>query len=274
MKRILSMALMCALAGNLFAQTLIKETREVPDFSGLDASGVFVIELKKGPTSSVVIEAESKYMEYIKTEVRSGVLRIYGRWPESMRINNNANLKATITVSELNSLALSGVCSLTTTNLFTPSRFHLDLSGVSKVSGLRIEADEANMDISGASKINLSGSIKQGKIDLSGASHAECNLRLDQLSVDVSGTSKLELQGQANKVKMDISGVSSVTAASFPIKELDFSASGVGKADVQVIDVLSVRLSGTSRLNYKGKPRVDELKVSSGSSVNGQKGRD
>ena len=270
MKRIFSLALICALAGNVFAQT-VKETRNVSDFTGLDVSGVFTVELKKGPVSSVVIEAEARYMEYIFTEVGSGVLRLYTKFPNRLRIDNKSTLKAYITISELNSLELSGVSSLTTTDLFTPSRFRLELSGVSSVSGLRIQTDDAYLEASGTSKFNLSGTIRQAKIDLSGVSQSNCNLKSEQVDIDISGTSKLVMQGEANKVTMDISGVSSVSADSFTIQKLDFSASGASKASVYVSESLSIRLSGASSLNYKGKPELIESRISSGSSVNGQR---
>ncbi|MCL2738997.1 MAG: DUF2807 domain-containing protein [Bacteroidales bacterium] len=271
MKRIFSLALICALAGNLSAQTLVKEINDIRDFTGIEASGVFVIELKKGPTPSVVVEAESRYMEYIRVEVRSGVLRLYTQLPARMRLSNNATLKAYITIGELHSLELSGVCALTTSDLFTPSRFRLELSGVSKVSGLRIQTNEANMNISGASKLDLSGTAKQAKIDLSGTSQSNYNLESERVSIKASGSSKLEMQGTAHEVAMDISGVTSVAAGSFVIKNLDFSASGVSKADVHVTETLSVRMSGQSKLNHKGNPRLLDSKVSSGASVNGQR---
>ena len=269
MKRILSLALICALSSALFAQTLTKENRHVSSFTGLDASGAFTIELTKGSQPSVVVEAEAKYMEYIKTEVRSGVLKLYFQNSGRVRMNVKTPLRAYITVSELTSLELSGACSLTTSDLFTPSRFLLDMSGASKVSGLKLQSNEAKMEASGASKFNISGNIKQLWVSVSGASDGKCNVTSDVVNVIASGASDLSMQGEANRAKIDLSGASSFLGDSFVVKELDFSASGASEASkIQVTDALSIRMSGASKLNYKGTPRLLESKLGGGSTVN------
>ena len=288
-KRTLSIALMCLFAIAACAQNLTKETRNVSAFTGIDASNAFSIELKKGATQSVVIECEAQYLPHIKTEVRNGVLKIYYNNPARFS-RNNSPFRAYITMNkELDYVDLSGACSLKTTDLFTPSRFKADLSGASKVNGLRIDAGDANIDISGASTItmevrfdraaidlsgasksNINGTIKQAIIDVSGASKVNHHITSDRVKIEASGASNISLEGEANQVKASLSGAASLSAEKFIVKEMDISISGAGRANVYVTGVLRPNLSSGSKLNYQGFPQISNLKVSSGASINGR----
>ena len=285
MKKILSVALFCALAIGAFAQNLASETRNVSSFTGLDASSAFTIELKKGSTQSVVIECEPQYLPYVKTEVKNGILRLYFSSPTRLR-RVNIKFNAYITVPDLHFLDLSGACTLTTSDLFTPARFKADLSGASKVNGLRIhtkdadfdvsgasnlqmevQCDRASFDFSGASKSTIKGVITQCSLEISGASKANWNIQADQITLEASGASNVTMEGEAKQARVSLSGATTLSAEKFILKEMRISASGASKAGIYVTESLSPTLSSSSTLNYQGSPQIGDLKVSSGASI-------
>jgi len=267
-KRIVSVALICAFSGAMFAQRVTQEERPVSAFTGLDASGAFAIELKKGSQPSVVIEADDIYMQYIKTEVVSGVLRLSFNNPSRTRLRAGATLNACITITDLNYIELSGACLLTSSDRFTPSRLRIDLSGASNIAGLQIDADDVGIEASGASKFEITGNISELKASVSGASKGFFKVTSQQLSASATGASDLTIEGTAHKALIDVTGATTVKANSLTVNELRYSASGASKAYVHVVESLSVKMSGASKLDYKGTPRIVEMQVSTGSSLN------
>ena len=286
MKRLQSMALFCVFSISAFAQNFTSETRNISSFTGLDASSAFTIELKKGAIQSVVIECEPQYLPYIKTEVKNGILKLYYTNPTLFR-RVNSKFNAYITIPDLNYLDLSEACTLSTSDLFTPSRFKADLSGASKVNGLRIhtkdvdidvsgasnlqmeiQCDRATFDFSGASKSTLKGVITQCNLEISGVSRAQWNIQAEKINLEASGASNVTIEGSVNQAKVGISGASTLSADKFIVKEMKISASGASKADVFVTESLSPSLSSSSRLNYQGNPQIVDIKVSSGASIN------
>ena len=73
---------------------VIKETRSVPSFDGIDISGAFDVYLKQGETQEVIIETDNNLMPLVKTEVTGGVLKIYTQGP----IHHITTMKAYVTV--------------------------------------------------------------------------------------------------------------------------------------------------------------------------------
>src|SRR5687767_8192649 len=55
------------------------EVRNISDFSGVDVGGVFQVEILAGKEFEVVIEADENLLQFIKTDVESGVLKISTR---------------------------------------------------------------------------------------------------------------------------------------------------------------------------------------------------
>ncbi|MGH9820691.1 MAG: GIN domain-containing protein, partial [Pyrinomonadaceae bacterium] len=53
---------------------VVTETRDVRDFSSLDISGIFKVEVVAQKDFDVEVQADDNLMPFIKTEVRGGVL--------------------------------------------------------------------------------------------------------------------------------------------------------------------------------------------------------
>jgi len=55
----------------------VSETRSVGDFTGVEVSGGYKVVLKQDSVSSIKISADDNVMQYIKTEVSNGKLKIH-----------------------------------------------------------------------------------------------------------------------------------------------------------------------------------------------------
>lgn len=251
----------------LAAAGQVTETRAVSGFTGISASNVFDITVTKGAAESLVITADEKVMPYVRSEVRNGVLKLYldnDHRPKHMDVNN---LKAAVTVKELETVKLSGACKLTSDAVFTPAQFEVGLSGASSLQ-LAVETGKLSLEVSGASKVTLNATVKEeAEFDLSGATKVQSKLRARRLEVDMSGACNVSLSGSANEAFFDLSGASKIDAGDFTINKATVESSGGTNITLNVEETLLVRSSGSSRIRYKGSPKTFDVKTSGASSL-------
>lgn len=115
---------------------------------------------------------------------------------------------------------------------------------------IRITApDIDNLDLSGASKVNL------------------VNLNNDSLILDSSGASKIKIEGTTKTFTVDMSGASKLDAENLKAENVSVDSSGASSASVFATNELKADLSGATSVVYAGNPKIVEKKVSGASSV-------
>jgi hypothetical protein len=206
---ILSFAFLClcsgcyievGLPGSGVAST---EKRTVDEFTGIDLSGSGKVNVVCGQAQSVTVTVDDNLQEIITTEVVDGVLEI----GSSQSYSSKVGLTVDISVPTLNRLEASGACNATIENCET-EKLLLDVSGAGK---LAVSGTVANveLDLSGAGSVDLSNlSAKKAKIDMSGAAKATVNAS-DELDVAISGVGKVSYLGDP-VVKQQLSGLGKV----------------------------------------------------------------
>ncbi len=227
---ILLTGLVAAMPSTSFAKKYVrgngnvkKETRKVSSFNAIDISSAFEIYLTQGNSESLVIEADENLLDVIITEVRGGVLKIY----VDENIRNSKTMKAYISFKMLSMIELSGAC-----NLHGENRFKLN---------------------------NL-------EIEVSGASDIQMDFTASKVYLDLNGASEIEFSGSANQLIIDASGASDLHAQDFEVKDCSIDASGASTIRVFVTDELSVDASGASTVRYKGSPGIS-IDTSGASSI-------
>ena len=182
---------------------VVTQTRDLRDFSSISVSGIFKVEATAQKDFRVEVQADDNLMQFIKTEVRGGVLHIEAE----------KGLKATgpiivrVSASAFDNVAATGVTNVSVKDLKN-ERFGVDTSGKSHVTvdGLATDLD---IDISGASEVDAgSFAVETATVDASGASSVTVNVSR-QLNADASGASKIYYTGNAN-VNKSTSGASRV----------------------------------------------------------------
>ena len=184
---------------------IVTDNRQTGDFSGVDVGGILNVEIKKGETVSVIVEADDNVAPLIKTVVKDGTLKI---WSEKKFKTKNG---VRVFVS-------------------APNIERIDSSGVAKVSYTGISGGSLEVEASGASKVELAGNVESLDIDMSGASRiAAKKLVAETADVDGSGAASLTVQVNST-LRADVSGPSSVNYSGDPA-ELKKSVSGAGRVN-------------------------------------------
>jgi len=254
MKRVLLFLMITGLA-TMVAFGQRKETRSASDFTGINASSVFNIIVSKGNTESLTIEADDNVMQYVRSEVKNGVLYLY--IDNSKQFRNIKILKASIVMKNLDKVTLSGACKLTANDLFTPEKFKIDCSGASSMD-VNLNTDILNIEASGASKIQIKAKVAgDTNLSISGASKIQGELKTANLELSSSGVCSVELSGSAINFKINMSGVSKIMTEDFIVRTANVKLSGSSKITVNATVTLKVNASGASSVSYKGSPALE-----------------
>jgi hypothetical protein len=143
------------------------EVRDASDFETVEVGGALQVEIKAGRDFNVEVQADDNLLQFIKTEVSNGVLKI----KTSERINAKTPVRVLVSA---------------------PSIEHIDASGASKISLEGASGPSLVIETSGASKVSLAGEVNKLEIDVSGASNIDAeNLKAKVANVEASGASKV-----------------------------------------------------------------------------------
>ncbi len=167
------------------------EVRNVAAFNGVSAGGGITVYLSQGKEQAIAVSADDvKNVGKIKTEVKNGVLKIY---IDAALWNNwswgNKKIKAYVTVTELNSLELSGGSVGKIVDALTTNNLDLECHGGSIING-NITASKLSLRLTGGSIATISGTFGNADIDASGGSIVkDFDAAADVCKVDASGGS-------------------------------------------------------------------------------------
>lgn len=191
-----------AVAGSGVAAT---ESRNVSEFRGIDVGGVFQVEVTAGKDYGVVVEGDDNLLQYVKTEVSGGVLKI----SSTERLKSSTPLRIRVSAPEIESIDGSGACKISVAGLKS-SELRVDTSGASKIN-LAGETESLTIDVSGASNINAENlKAENATVDASGASKVEVFVT-SKLVSEASGASKISYTGNPTSVTKDTSGAAKVS---------------------------------------------------------------
>lgn len=194
----------CKLSGIKGDGNLTKEEREIENFTKIDVSGIFDVEVYVGEDPTLELSADQNLIRYIKTKVKRGTLYIYSK----ENISPREDLEVIITVPKLEQIECSGMNNIVATGIDVDN-FEIDLSGAGSVE-IEGRSQKLKVDISGAADLSAKNFIAEDVlIDVSGAANAEIYAE-ESVNADVSGAGNIELYGDAQNVKSDISGVGSL----------------------------------------------------------------
>jgi hypothetical protein len=146
---------------------IISETRNPGLFSGLSVSGGFEVEIKKGASAQVLLEADDNLMGYIETTVSGQQLNIRLRDIHNLR---HAHLKVFITAPEINNIKASAGSEVTVMdNLSSTQKIRLQVSSGSNIK-TALDAPEVIAESSSGAEMTLSGRTKDLRAESSSGS--------------------------------------------------------------------------------------------------------
>ncbi|MFC1899551.1 GIN domain-containing protein [Chloroflexota bacterium] len=192
-----------------------------------------------------------------------------------------------IRMPELTGLDISGASKGIVYGFETSEEMEIDVSGASELSFRDLATGDIDIDASGASFIQMTGSVQgmvvdisgasrielvklsadDAELSLSGASHIEGNLNADNIDFDLSGASTALLNGSSGDIRIDASGASRVDLPDLTVNNSDVSLTGASSASINIDGKLDMSLSGASLLNYAGTPKLGEINLSGSSTI-------
>lgn len=195
------------------------------DFDRVEVSSAFEFEISRSSSYSIIVTADDNVIEKVRVTKEGDILKIY---LETTPRLGSLTLKAIVTMPYLHGLAISGACRGT----------------ISEFSS----ADDIDITVSGASKIN--GNITAGHTDFK-----------------VSGASIVQLQGSATNIVADVSGSSIFNLGDFIVNNANVTLSGASLGTVNLNGRLDADLSGASKLSYIGEPIMGDINTSGASTL-------
>ena len=227
---------------------LVTEEYDFADFTRLEISNAFQVEVVPSASFSVVITADDNLSEFIRVSRSGRLLRI--------RLRSGVSYRSITAVARVEMPALAG----------------LDLSGASRgtVTGFQ-SSDDVDFRVSGASTLRLVDvTAGDAALALSGASNVSGDLTAGDIEFEVSGASRVDLTGSAADTMVRASGASRVELPDLPSRDADVRLSGASRATVRLDGRLSVNISGASHLEYIGQPTLGTITISGASTLNGR----
>jgi hypothetical protein len=231
MRRVFSLFVILFLSSPLISvgQDVV-ETRDVGSFSAIDASGVFKVFLTQGDETIVEIETREDVMDRVEATVKGGVLVL-----STKGNTRNARIVARVTTPSIDKIKMSGASNLVGQN--------------------EIQSPELNINVSGASKLELA--LNTGSLETRG-----------------SGAVNITLSGWAEYHNIVMSGASQLRARELETNTTMINVSGASNARVWAKEMLDVKGSGTSRVSYEADPNSRRVNLSGTASVNEIKAMD
>ena len=125
------------------------------------------------------------------------------------------------------------------------------------------------VDFSGACKANVGRftGVKSMDIEVSGASQVNMEFSAPKVAFDLSGASSLILVGQGDVLDGEVSGASSFKGREFSAKTVNIDASGASSAAVLASNAIHAEASGASSIRYAGTAKDVHSSSSGASSV-------
>jgi hypothetical protein len=220
---ILAAALLPLLGVMAFAGQTVTENRPIGDFSAIEVSGGYTIYLTQDSTVSLRLEGDKNDLAKIVTKVVDNKLVIMRKPGIRLFSIDRDDVILHIGFKDITSLELSGANKMTGQE---PLRFK-DLEIVINGSG------EISMDVDAV-----------------------------KIAAKISGSGTLELKGRADALLAEVSGSGDIKCLGLKAKKAALEISGAGEAQLDVSDELSVDISGSGEVAYRGNPSAVSRQVS------------
>jgi hypothetical protein len=209
---------------------IITENRTATGFNSIDVSGAIDVYVKQDSATSVKIEADDNILEYIEVRTEGSTLEIYTE--NNIRLRPTNKIKVYISNPQYKEIQVSGASSVLCENEITSTdALEVSLSGAS-AGKLELNAPKVSVDLTGASNASVKGKTKDFEGSASGASEIRgFDLLSENADVDASGASHIEIYASV-KIDGQASGASSVNYKGNAQSSVEKSgASSVNKKD-------------------------------------------
>jgi len=187
---------------------VITENRSTSGFNNIDVSGAIDVYVRQDSSTSVKVEADDNILEYIEIHTDGSTLEIYTE--NNIRLRPSNKIKVYVSNPNYKEIQVSGASSVRCENEITSADvLEVGLSGASE-GRLELNAPKISVHLTGASNASVKGKTKDFEGSASGASEIRgFDLLSENANVNASGASHIEIFASV-KIDGDASGASSV----------------------------------------------------------------
>jgi hypothetical protein len=213
----------CCSHADLKAQ---QETREISDFTRIEYSLSYHLEIKQADKAGLVIEGDKDAIDKIITKVENGTLQIYNK----NHISNNDGIKIFVTVVNLEKLSLSGSGDAVFTSDLKSDNLNMEISGSGNIKIPKLTAAGVDLKVIGSGDFKVSGTVKEKlDIDVTGSgSMKAADLQAADVRVEITGSGSAEVNATV-RLRTDITGSGSVLYKGSPLIDARIVGSGSTK---------------------------------------------
>jgi hypothetical protein len=183
---------------------LLEETRNVPEFSGIDLSGIYEVFVRCGQKQEVFVFGDDNVVPHVKTEVNGNILKVF----LDQSVSTRNKIKLILSANMVNSLKVSGTATVDISRVRNKS-FNLVISGTgdTKVEGM---SDALEITVSGTGNVDAKNlTAKTAVVDVSGAGNVVLSAS-DELIASIRGVGNIYYYGNPGKVVEAVSGVGKI----------------------------------------------------------------
>jgi Putative auto-transporter adhesin, head GIN domain len=186
---------------------IITRDAHVGSFNSIDVSSALEVHISQGNANQVQIKTDQNLLDLI--EVFTDGNTLVARIRHGYNLEPSGRIVIQITAPEYKSIQVSGASKIIADNTISANDLHLGASGASQIS-MEVDGGKISSDLSGASSLSLKGQATDFDLEASGASHSKCyELVAENAMIDLSGASSAEITASKN-LRADASGASHV----------------------------------------------------------------
>ncbi len=193
---------------------IVEEFRSVTGATGVDLQAVANLTIEQGAPEELILKTDDNLLALILTDVQNGILVI--RSDPSFTLQPSQRMEANLTLSNIDSITLSGVGNITVPDLVT-TQIELTQSGVGDIEILNLETQALDALISGLGDISVDGQVNDQIIALISAGNYQTE-NLVSATVDAeiadSGSATVRVSTTLNA---DITGIGSIFYHGSPV---------------------------------------------------------
>ena len=90
---------------------------------------------------------------------------------------------------------------------------------------------------------------------------------MNRLNLDMGGASSLDLYGTISLLDAELTGSSDIRDFDLVVKDLKLKMSGASEAFLSIIESIDISASGASSLKFKGDAKINNKRLSGASEI-------
>ncbi|MFO7880660.1 MAG: GIN domain-containing protein [Bacteroidota bacterium] len=232
-----------------------KKELAIDGFNAIHLDCDIDVEYSYGDHHSVILEAQKNLMEFVKVNVRDS--RLYIDIPRDLSIRPTSDIVLHITMPEIRSITNNSTGDIHNKVAFeNTERLSIILNGLGNITCHWQDAGRVIIDSDGSGNISTDGKAKEMYVQTNGTGNIKFSGESKNTRVEMNGSGNCNFTGSSDYYELILNGSGNFNAHSFLAENAEVINSGSGDAEVNVVDMLTVKMDGSGNVICHGDPVV------------------